>query len=122
VRLDGSPAAANTITRKRAVFHNALGYAVELGLLPANPVGTVQWHAPKAAAAVSPQTVASPAHGAGGNVSSCGLLVPRVRRRPISERHPASPKPNPSGCTLRLACEPGAFAGLASMHQRRSQG
>ena len=36
-RLDGSPAAANTITRKRAVFHGALGYAVELGLLPANP-------------------------------------------------------------------------------------
>ena len=36
-RLDGSPAAANTIARKRAVFHGALGYAVELGLLPANP-------------------------------------------------------------------------------------
>ena len=36
-RLDGSPAAANTISRKRAVFHAALGYAVELGLLPANP-------------------------------------------------------------------------------------
>ena len=61
LRLDGTPAAANTITRKRAVFHNALGYAVELGLLPANPAGKVQWHAPKAAAAVSPQTVASPA-------------------------------------------------------------
>jgi hypothetical protein len=61
VRLDGSPAAANTITRKRAVFHNALGYAVELGLLPANPADKVQWRAPKAAAAVSPQAVASPA-------------------------------------------------------------
>ncbi len=61
VRLDGSPAAANTITRKRAVLHNALGYAVELGLLPANPVGKVQWRVPKAAAAVSPQAVASPA-------------------------------------------------------------
>lgn len=35
-RLDGSPAAASTITRKRAIFHGALGYAVELGLLPAN--------------------------------------------------------------------------------------
>lgn len=62
VRLDGSPAAANAITRKRAVFHNALGYAVELGLLPASPAGTVQWRAPKTAAAVSPQAVASPAH------------------------------------------------------------
>ena len=60
-RLDGSPAAANTITRKRAVFHGALGYAVELGLLPANPAGLVRWRAPRAAAAVSPATVASPA-------------------------------------------------------------
>ena len=60
-RLDGSPAAANTITRKRAVFHGALGYAVELGLLPANPICLVRWRAPRAAAAVSPATVASPA-------------------------------------------------------------
>ena len=60
-RLDGSPAAANTIARKRAVFHGALGYAVELGLLPANPIGLVRWRAPRAAVAVSPATVASPA-------------------------------------------------------------
>jgi hypothetical protein len=60
-RLDGSPAAANTVTRKRAVFHGALSHAVELGLLPANPIGRVQWHAPRAAVAVNPGTVASPA-------------------------------------------------------------
>jgi integrase len=60
-RLDGSPAAANTITRKRAVFHGALGYAVELGLLPANPIGLVRWHASTAASAVSPAIMASPA-------------------------------------------------------------
>jgi len=60
-RLDGSPAAANTITRKRAVFHAALGYAVELGLLPGNPIGLVHWHAPRAAVAVDPATVANPA-------------------------------------------------------------
>jgi integrase len=60
-RLDGSPAAANTITRKRAVFHGALGYAVELGLLPANPIGLVRWRAPRSAVAVSPATVPSPA-------------------------------------------------------------
>jgi hypothetical protein len=35
-RPDGSPAAANTITRKRAVFHGAFGYAVEIGLLSAS--------------------------------------------------------------------------------------
>jgi len=61
VRLDGGRAAAATVARKRAVFYNALGYAVELGLLPANPVGQVRWAAPRAATAVNPQTVASPA-------------------------------------------------------------
>jgi integrase len=59
--LDGSPAAANTIIRKRAVFHGALGYAVELGLLPANPIGLVRWRVSRAAVAVSPGAVASPA-------------------------------------------------------------
>jgi integrase len=61
VRLDGLPAAASTITRRRAVFHGALGYAVELGLLPANPTDRVQWRAPTAAVAINPVTVASPA-------------------------------------------------------------
>ena len=60
-RLDGSPAAASTITRKRSVFHGALGYAVELGLLPANPADLVRWRAPRAAVAVNPATVPSPA-------------------------------------------------------------
>ena len=32
LRLDGSRAAANTIIRKRAVLHGALGYAAEAGL------------------------------------------------------------------------------------------
>ena len=61
LRLDGTRAAVNTIARKRAVFRNALGYAVELGLLPANPIGQVRWKAPRADGAVNPQTVASPA-------------------------------------------------------------
>jgi integrase len=61
VRLDGRRAAAATVARKRAVFHDALGYAVELGLLHANPLDQVRWTAPRAATAVNPQTVASPA-------------------------------------------------------------
>jgi hypothetical protein len=47
--LDGKPAAAATVRRKRAVFYNALGYAVELGLLDANPIDRVQWKAPEVA-------------------------------------------------------------------------
>src|SRR5215470_12836559 len=50
-----------TVTRKRAVFHDALGYAAELGLLPANPLSHLRWKAPKAMGEVNPVTVASPA-------------------------------------------------------------
>jgi len=39
----------------------ALGYVVEVGLLPANPASQVHWHAPKTAVAVNPATIASPA-------------------------------------------------------------
>ena len=31
-------AAASTVSRKRAIFYNALEYAVELGHLPTNPI------------------------------------------------------------------------------------
>jgi integrase len=61
LRLDGSRAAANTITRKRAVFHGALGYAVEAGLLNSNPADSVRCQVPKAASTVDPRVVASPA-------------------------------------------------------------
>jgi hypothetical protein len=37
LRLDEGRAAANTVIRKRAVFHGALGYAVETGLLESKP-------------------------------------------------------------------------------------
>ncbi|MET8126131.1 hypothetical protein ABZV07_11340, partial [Streptomyces sp. NPDC005231] len=40
-------ASASTIRRKRAIFHNALGYAVDAGLLPQNPPPQVQWKAPE---------------------------------------------------------------------------
>ena len=60
VRLDGKPAAATTVQRKRAVFYNALGYAVELGILESNPVDRVQWTAPEVAQAIDRRVVANP--------------------------------------------------------------
>jgi integrase len=57
----GEPAAATTQRRKRAVFYNAIGYAVEQGLLPANPVDRIQWKAPDVAETVDRRVVASPA-------------------------------------------------------------
>lgn len=56
-KLDGSPAAATTIARKRAVFYNTLEYAVELELLDANPVSRVKWTAPKVAETVDRRSV-----------------------------------------------------------------
>jgi hypothetical protein len=56
------PAAPNTISRKRGVFHATLNRAVELGLLPANRIHNIQWRAPTTAAAIHPATVASAAH------------------------------------------------------------
>jgi integrase len=60
-RLDGSRAAANTIIRKRAVLHGALGYAAEAGLLPDNPLESIGWQLPQSSAALDPVVVASPA-------------------------------------------------------------
>ncbi|GIJ44508.1 site-specific integrase [Virgisporangium aliadipatigenens] len=60
VKLDGKPAAATTTYRKRAVVYNALGYAVELEILPANPIDRVQWKAPEVASTVDRRVVANP--------------------------------------------------------------
>jgi hypothetical protein len=59
-RLDGGPAAANTVARKRAVFHSALKYAVELRYLDAHPMDFVQWRAPKNAEEVDRKVVVNP--------------------------------------------------------------
>ena len=47
LRLDGTRAAATTITRKRAVFHGCLGYAAELGLPGSQPPGPHHLEAPE---------------------------------------------------------------------------
>lgn len=59
--LDGKPAAATTVQRKRAVLYNALGYAVERELLDFNPIDKVQWKAPAVAEQVDRRVVANTA-------------------------------------------------------------
>jgi hypothetical protein len=59
--LAGKAAAGSTQRRKRSVFYNALGYAVELGLLGSNPVDRIQWTAPAVAQSVDRRVVVSPA-------------------------------------------------------------
>jgi integrase len=59
--LAGKPAAGSTQRRKRSVFYNALGYAVELGHLTSNPVDRIQWTTPAVAQTVDRRVVVSPA-------------------------------------------------------------
>jgi integrase len=57
LKMDGKPAAATTVARRRAVFYNALEHAVEVDLLPANPLDRVKWTAPKVEEEVDVRTV-----------------------------------------------------------------
>ena len=58
--LAGKPAARSTQRRKRSVFYNALGYAVELGLLGSNPVDRIQWTAPPSRRALTGGSSSAP--------------------------------------------------------------
>jgi integrase len=58
--MDGRPAAATTIARKRAVFYGVINYAVELDILPANPINKVTWKAPEVAEEIDRRVVARP--------------------------------------------------------------
>ena len=61
LRMDGTRAAATTITRKCAVFHGCLGYAAELGLLEANPLDRITWRPPRSPGSAGPRSAATPA-------------------------------------------------------------
>jgi integrase len=58
--MNREPAAATTVARKRAVFYGALNYAVELDILPANPIDKVKWKAPEIAEEIDRSVVARP--------------------------------------------------------------
>ena len=71
LRMVGKPAAASTVARKRAIFYNALEYAVELGHLSGNPVASIKWRAPKVTETVNPRVVIN--HGQVARCSTqCG--------------------------------------------------
>ena len=59
-RQDGKAAAANTVSRKRAVFYGALRYGVELGHFDVHPMDRVSWIAPRVVDEIDRQVVASP--------------------------------------------------------------
>jgi hypothetical protein len=52
-KIDGTPAAATVVARKRAVLFNLLGYAVDKKHFPMNPLIPVRWKSPKIAEATA---------------------------------------------------------------------
>jgi integrase len=58
--LRGQPASSATIRRKRSAFYSALGYAVELDLLPTNPLDKLRWSAPAHTDLVDRRVVVNP--------------------------------------------------------------
>jgi hypothetical protein len=56
-RQDGTAAAANTASRKRAVLNNLMQYAVETEALPVNPLRTIKWTRPRALKSIDPRSV-----------------------------------------------------------------
>jgi integrase len=59
-RLDGKARAASVVNQKRMVLSNVLSYAVELRMLPVNPLPSVKWTRPKASQAVDRRSVINP--------------------------------------------------------------
>jgi integrase len=79
-RLDGTTASAATIRRKRAIFHNALGYAVDAERLSSNPLPLIQWRAPEQVAEeVDPACVPDPRQAA-ALLDAVRTQSPRGRR------------------------------------------
>jgi integrase len=64
LRMDGKPAGAATVARKRAVFSNSLRYAVEVRLLAVHPLSLVSWTAPKLDEGVDRAVVVNPKQAA----------------------------------------------------------
>jgi integrase len=56
-RQDGTAAAANTVNRKRAALNNLMRYAIEAGILTANPLQAMKWARPRTLKTVDPRTV-----------------------------------------------------------------
>lgn len=79
-KLDGTTAAASTIRRKRAIFHNALGFAVDAERLSINPLPLVQWKAPEQVEEeVDPACVPDPRQAA-ALLDAVRIQSPRGRR------------------------------------------
>lgn len=100
-RLDGKTASGSVIARKRAIFHQALGYAVDAELLSENPIPSVRWKPPeRTEESVDPECVPDPEQAA--------TLLAGVRKQGPRGRHLEAF----FGCIYYAAARPGELVGL----------
>lgn len=60
VKLDGTPAAASVVGRRRRIFIAAVRYAVERRLLEENPIPALRWSKPRTSFTIDRRSVANP--------------------------------------------------------------
>jgi hypothetical protein len=79
--LAGKPAAGSTQRRKRSVFYNALGYAVELGRLASNPIDRIQWtgRSGRAVCFAAPESLTLPMLAVSCRWTRCACCRSRLR-------------------------------------------
>lgn len=99
-KLDGKPAADNTVNRKRMVLSNVLRYAVERGIFPVNPLHSVDWTAPERDDEVDFRYVPNPKQAA--------ALIDAVRKISARGEHLAAF----FGCLYYAAMRPSEIAAL----------
>ncbi|MEV8419970.1 tyrosine-type recombinase/integrase [Streptomyces niveus] len=99
-KLNGMPAADNTVNRKRMVLSNALRYAVERGTLASNPLGRVDWTGPDKDDEVDFRYVPNPDQAA--------ALIDAVRQLSARGEHMAAF----FGCLYYAAMRPSEIAAL----------
>lgn len=100
VKLDGKPAADNTVHRKRMVLSNAMRYAVERDVLTSNPLGRVDWTAPDKDDEIEFRYVPNPKQAA--------ALITAVREQGARGEHLAAF----FGCLYYAAMRPSEVADL----------
>ncbi|MFF6886310.1 tyrosine-type recombinase/integrase [Streptomyces sp. NPDC012421] len=100
-RLDGKTSSGSVIARKRAIFHQALGIAVEAELLGENPMAALKWKAPeRVEEEVDPEAVPDPAQAA--------ALLAAVGRQGDRGRHLEAF----FGCLYYAGARPGELVGV----------
>ncbi|NRQ32995.1 tyrosine-type recombinase/integrase [Nonomuraea sp. NN258] len=77
--LNGQRAAPNTVRKHRMLLSNALDYAVELKLLPANPLKTLKWKPPAGSYEVDRRSVVN-------HTQAKALLAAVKAQQPSGER------------------------------------